>query len=310
MDRSNFPKITITGDLGSGKSVIGSILKEKLECGTYSTGDIQRGIAEKYDIDTLELNTMSESRFDIDDEIDSFSREMGKRDESFIMDSRMAWHFMPDSFKIYLVVNINTAAKRILGDKNRKSEYYNNLDEAKEAIIKRRSSEINRFKKYYGIDCSDLSSYDLVVDTSLSNPASIADTILDIFHEWLSNRNFTKFWYPPKRLFPTRQVAEEDGALVKEIVESIAKNGFDENNPILAVEKDDFSFVFKGHKRVSAAILNKLSLIPVKPFFEKDGEIETNLTVTDFLSANLRLNRIEVWEDYHQFKFPEYPVFE
>ena len=44
------PKITITGDLGSGKSVVSHSLRQELGFEIYSTGKVQREIAARYGI--------------------------------------------------------------------------------------------------------------------------------------------------------------------------------------------------------------------------------------------------------------------
>ena len=52
----NYTKISIAGDLGSGKSTIAKKLTKKFGCRQYSTGDIQREIAKK-----LKMSVVSES---------------------------------------------------------------------------------------------------------------------------------------------------------------------------------------------------------------------------------------------------------
>ena len=45
MQENKSVKISLAGDLGSGKSTVGAILAEKLSAAVYSTGTIQRKIA-------------------------------------------------------------------------------------------------------------------------------------------------------------------------------------------------------------------------------------------------------------------------
>ncbi|MDJ0842064.1 MAG: dephospho-CoA kinase, partial [Acidobacteriota bacterium] len=111
-----YPKMTLTGDLGSGKSAVSRLLEADTGYPIYSTGKIQREIAAKHGMTTLELNKYAETHREIDDEIDDFSRNLGKRDESVIVDSRLAWFFIPNSFKIYLKVDPDEAVNRIMGD--------------------------------------------------------------------------------------------------------------------------------------------------------------------------------------------------
>ena len=189
------PKLSISGDIGSGKSAVGRILCEKTGQAFYSTGSIQREIAARRGMTTLELNQYSETNREIDDEIDDFSRRLGERDESFILDSRLAWHFVPHSFKVYLKVEPEIAARRILGDA-RQSEQYADLDAALTDIRARRDSEIRRFRELYGVELGAPENYDLVVDTSHAPPETIAETILRSFRRWIAGESFEKFPHP------------------------------------------------------------------------------------------------------------------
>ena len=177
------PKIAITGDIGSGKSEVCRLLAAATGYPTYSTGQMQREIADRLGMTTLELNRYSESHPEIDQEIDGRSMELGGRDESFLIDSRIAWRFIPQSFKVFLSVDLRTAAERILGA-GRRRERYASLDDAMRDIGRRRRSENERFLETYGIDQSDLGNYDLVVDTSDKTPGQVADEILGAFRAW------------------------------------------------------------------------------------------------------------------------------
>ena len=82
--------ITITGNLGSGKSTVGKLLSEKYGFEIYSTGKVQRELAKQMNLSTLELNQlmMSDRKYDhmIDDETARISREIKTRILSLIQD--------------------------------------------------------------------------------------------------------------------------------------------------------------------------------------------------------------------------------
>ncbi len=50
--------ITLTGNLGSGKSTICKILREEYGFEIYSTGTVQRKIAEEFGVSVLEMNKL------------------------------------------------------------------------------------------------------------------------------------------------------------------------------------------------------------------------------------------------------------
>lgn len=171
-------KITITGDLGSGKSAVSRILCEKTGFDYVSTGRIQRQLAAELGLDTLEMNRRADTDPAIDQRIDGIFIDLGKDPNSYVVDSRMAWFFLPDSFKVYLQADVAIAAERILGDPTRKSEEYESKDEAIAKILARKQSENNRFLLKYGADSTNLHNFDLVIDTTRRAPETVAGLIL------------------------------------------------------------------------------------------------------------------------------------
>lgn len=63
-------KISITGDLGSGKSTVAKQLAKDLGFDYISTGTIFREIAKEYGIDVLKLNKLALTDTSIDDRVD------------------------------------------------------------------------------------------------------------------------------------------------------------------------------------------------------------------------------------------------
>ena len=86
-------QIAFSGKLGSGKSTVCDIMNKQYGYSIYSTGTIQRKIAEDMGISTLELNVRmrEDPALDhvIDDAVVELSRE--RRGEKLIYDSRMAF---------------------------------------------------------------------------------------------------------------------------------------------------------------------------------------------------------------------------
>lgn len=175
--------ITISGDLGSGKTVVSSVLSKMLRYDVFSTGSLQRQIALEKGMSTLEMNRFSEIHKEIDYTIDQRTKKYGETKRCFIFDSRMAWFFIPHSFKVYLFVDEEIAARRIQQDGGRKSESYGSLKKAKQDIVARRESEKKRFFNLYGVTLDLFENYDLVVDTSFSTPGQVSQIIFDRFEE-------------------------------------------------------------------------------------------------------------------------------
>jgi len=170
-------KITITGDLGSGKSALSRILCERIGFEYISTGQVQRQLAREMGIDTLQMNRLADSDPSIDKRIDGIFISLGHDPKGYVIDSRLAWFFLPNSYKIYLKTDIHVAARRILEDPKRNSEQYATETEAIMKISARKQSENTRFLDKYGADCTNLHNFDLVIDTTKRNPESVADLV-------------------------------------------------------------------------------------------------------------------------------------
>jgi cytidylate kinase len=156
--------ITISGKPGSGKSTIAKLLAKMLKYRHYSMGDLQRSIAEEKGISLIELSKLEEKDPSIDREVDRKQKELGEKKDNFVIDSRIGFHFIPKSVKIYLDISLDESVKRISKDK--RAGEAGTVEELKAEIKRRMQSETKRYKKYYGADISKLSNYDLVVDTS------------------------------------------------------------------------------------------------------------------------------------------------
>ena len=182
--------ISITGDLGSGKSSVARIICGKQPYEYFSTGALQRKLAAEKGMNTLDMNKMSEASIDMDKYIDDFLRNIEadkSGDKTYILDSRLAWHFVPSSLKVFLTVRPEIAAERVMNDHKRTGEPTTaSLQETIDSLRERQESESRRYRKFYDIDYRDLSNYDLVIDTSCLTPEQVAERILkaaDLFTE-------------------------------------------------------------------------------------------------------------------------------
>ncbi|MDO8480401.1 MAG: cytidylate kinase family protein [Nanoarchaeota archaeon] len=157
-------RITVSGAVGSGKSTVSKMLADKLKYPYYSVGDFMREIAKKRGLTILEISKKAETDKSIDTELDDMQRNLASKTD-FVMDSRLGFHFIPNSYKIYLKVSPEEAAKRIMRA-SRSSEQYKNLEEAIKLLKKRMDSESKRYKEYYGITFPNENAFDLVIDTT------------------------------------------------------------------------------------------------------------------------------------------------
>lgn len=178
--------ISITGKLGSGKSTVCGIMKERYGYEIFSTGVINREYARRLGITTLELNKRLNEDPSLDKEIDSLVTKMSieRKDDKLIFDSRMAWHFAVNTFKIFLTIDPMEAARRVMLNQRGEEERYTDVNDACEKLVERSTVERARFLDIYKQDYYDYSNFNLVVDTTRRAPDEIVDIIMAVFEEY------------------------------------------------------------------------------------------------------------------------------
>lgn len=183
--------ITITGKLGSGKSTICNILKEQYGYEIFSTGSINREFARRLGITTLELNKRLMEDPSLDKEIDGTVTKLSeeKKDEKLIFDSRMAWHFAKNTFKIFLTIDPMEAARRVMLNQRGSEEHYDSVEEACEKLIERSNVERARFLDIYGVDYHDPNNFNIIVDTTSRTPDEIVKAIMENYEIYCNGKD-------------------------------------------------------------------------------------------------------------------------
>jgi len=179
--------ITIAGLPGSGKSSTAKAVAQALGYSHFSSGDLFRQIATKHGLSIEAINITAETQRDIDHEVDQLLRDMYEREEKVVIDSRMAWHWMPESFKVFLTLDMHTAAARIFGQSQtgeRTNEYAHTLEEMRESISRRFQSEQRRYMDLYGIDPTVPANFDLCIDTSQNSLEETTQAVLAGYRAW------------------------------------------------------------------------------------------------------------------------------
>jgi cytidylate kinase len=297
--------ISITGDLGSGKSTVSDLLCKRLGYDYIYTGKIQREIAKRYNMTTTELNKYSETHPEIDGEIDSTFKSLNNSSD-LIVDSRLAWFFIPDSFKVFLKTNLIISANRISGDNQRENEKYSSKEEAKNNIIARKTSENKRYMELYGANCYDLSNFNLIIDTSFITPDKVADVIVVEYNAWLVSGECSQSFVSPVNLYPTQSIRGFGNEDFKHIQDNMREHGYDFNFPVSIVNINSYDFIFDGHKRTSSAIQNNIDLIPAV-YYDENSYLSRGLTYKEDISNAINPSLFYDWENFNSFKYLSYP---
>ena len=244
--------ITIAGDLGSGKSTVANHLICNINYRIESAGLIFRRLAEQHGMTAKEFNQFIESNPKYDNMVDDTIKEMGAKEENIIFDSRLAWYFVPKSFKIYMYVDVDTATERIFNDTGRVSESYSDMATAKKEIIERRQSEVLRYKTFYNIDINNFKNYDFIIDTSHATKDEVNEAVLSNFRAFEKGEAYDRILLSPKNL---------------DITENDTENNVKASD-IEVVKRDGKFYVLRGHDAVKAAVEQGKNLVAIKAMFE------------------------------------------
>lgn len=178
--------IALAGDLASGKGTVSEILIKDLNYGIYRNGEYARKLAKDMGLDITSFNAFLAEHPEIDLQIEKSASEYAKNHDNFIIDARLGWYAVPESFKVYLRVDIDVAAKRAFNDQKRKStESFATIEEQKADMQKRYKMENERYWKLYHVHKDDMSNYDLVLDTTNLTPEEAAGIIEREYKKWL-----------------------------------------------------------------------------------------------------------------------------
>ncbi len=175
------PIITIAGVPGAGKSTTAKKVATHLGYSHFSSGDIFRDIASEYGVDIASLNKIVEDEKEIDFRVDQRLRDIGVQEKDVVIDSRTAFHWIPDSFKVYLKLDPDTAAKRVFTQiqvGGRMSQTASTIQDVKIDIETRITSELKRYAKLYELDYTQEKHYDLVIDTARHSIDEVVEMIV------------------------------------------------------------------------------------------------------------------------------------
>ncbi|NYT11796.1 MAG: AAA family ATPase [Methanomassiliicoccales archaeon] len=170
-------RITISGPPGSGKTTVCRRLSEMLSIECVISGEVFRQMAKNHDLSLAEFGELAKNDPSYDRMLDDRMLEIARKNDTIILEGRLTAYMLTrnglEAFKIYLDADIQERASRI----SKREEIPMKI--ALERIKERERCEAARYLEYYGIDISDQSVYDLVLDTTNIPAEKVADLILD-----------------------------------------------------------------------------------------------------------------------------------
>ncbi|MFA1611922.1 (d)CMP kinase [Halobellus rubicundus] len=154
--------LTVSGPPGAGKSTTVTALAEAFDLEHVSGGDIFRELAAERGMTAVEFNQLAEDDDQIDRDLDRRLRTIALERDDVLLESRLAGWLAGDAadLRLWLDAPIEVRAARIAEREGKSAE------QALEETRTREESEALRYREYYGIDISDLSIYDIALNTA------------------------------------------------------------------------------------------------------------------------------------------------
>lgn len=164
-------RIAISGKSGCGNTTVSTLLSKTLEIELINY--TFRQLAQEKGLTLAQVIENAKTDDFYDKYVDNHQVELAKK-SSCVLGSRLAiWMLKEADLKIYLKLDENTRAERIL---NREG---GSLEEIKKFTQMRDSEDSRRYKKLYNIDNNEYDFADLIIDSGKNNPDQIVNKIID-----------------------------------------------------------------------------------------------------------------------------------
>ncbi len=168
--------ITIGGAVGSGKTTVAKALAKRFGLRHISAGEVFREMAKEKGMTLQEFSKYAENNHEIDKELDRRQIELARQGNA-VIDGRLTGWLIDADVKIWLTAPLEVRAKRV--EKRENKSFQTALEETRD----REESEAKRYKEIYNIEISDMSPYDIVLNTQLWN----AESVIEIIEKMISS---------------------------------------------------------------------------------------------------------------------------
>lgn len=167
--------ITISGPHGSGKSTYAKEIAKALRLKYVSSGQTFRRLAKESGCDLETFSKKCEKDKNIDRKIDQITIDEARKGNAILEGQLAAWMAKDFSvFNIYVTASEETRIQRIA-----ERDGFD-LNSARKETLSRTKSEIRRFKRFYNVDITDLSIYDLILYTDRLSKEQCIDLLIAI----------------------------------------------------------------------------------------------------------------------------------
>lgn len=168
--------ITLSGLPGSGTSTVARMVAADLGLEHLDGGTVFRGLARERGKTLADFAREAEGNDAIDRALDDRLTERARKGD-VLVESRLAGWLVTgaqlDGLRVWIECDETERARRVAG------RDHHQADEALAANREREASERDRYQRYYGIDLTDRSIYDLVLDSTDVGPLDLVALIVE-----------------------------------------------------------------------------------------------------------------------------------
>jgi cytidylate kinase len=166
-------KVTIFGLAGTGTTTVGKLLAARLKAPFLSSGVMFRAKAAELRLSLYEFVELCNKDDSYNRALDTEVERYGKANNHFVFESRLAWHFIPDSFKVKIICDLKTRIERVARRDNE------SFEEKKKKTLFREEAGRQQYKACYNIiDFAPDTAFNLVLDSSKTTPEALVEEIL------------------------------------------------------------------------------------------------------------------------------------
>ena len=176
---ANLPIIAVSGPHGSGKSTAAKKVAEALNYEYISAGELFRDMAKNAEMNIEEFSKKAELQKEIDRFIDDKTIELGKTRDNIVVDAQLGGWMLKDiaDMLVYITAPFDVRLGRIMQRENK------SIKQARQETTVREKSEKRRYQKLYKIDISDLTIYDIILNSQKFSATDCVQIILLAFEK-------------------------------------------------------------------------------------------------------------------------------
>lgn len=164
--------IAVSGAPGSGKTTLAKNLADALGLRYVSSGKLFRQMAADKGLSLEEFSALAEEDPNIDRYIDEVAREEALKG-GVVVDGHIAAWVLEDIalLKIMVIAPLLVRAERV-AKRDGKS-----IQDAIVDIRTREESEARRFRQFYGIEVTDMTVFDLIINTATFDESEVLSVV-------------------------------------------------------------------------------------------------------------------------------------